>query len=67
MTRLARRLYQVAIIGCVIDIALCAMVLHVMPQGWPATMASLSMGLCIAMGVTATQRLRRGHRKGIKA
>lgn len=57
-----RRAYRIVRIVCVVDLALAAMVLHAAPDGWPLPFAQASIGLCVVIGVVATQRLRQGVR-----
>jgi hypothetical protein len=64
MTRSDRNLYRLAIGLCLFDIALCALVLAVDPHSKGAAFA---LGLCIACGAVATQRLQKAKKVGVRA
>jgi hypothetical protein len=60
MTPTNRRRYRRARAICVLNLALAALVLHAAPDGWPLNLAQASIGLCVVIGVVATQQLRQG-------
>lgn len=64
MTRQQRRLYWIAVAVCLVDIALCAVAIHIHPD---SELAPTAMGFCIAIGAYASRQLRMDAKPGVLA
>lgn len=64
MTASDRRRYYLAIAICAIDIALCAMAIHVHPD---SGFAPSAMGFCIFIDAWCTRRVVKAGKPGVEA